>query len=95
MIYALISISVLIVLALVFMQVQKAKKKKEAERIFRIVLPVLQGAPQGLTVAEVAEASGLSRYEPLAGLVMAVQSGAAYTKQTMNGMILVTRYYAA
>ncbi|MFK8000729.1 MAG: hypothetical protein AB8H86_14110 [Polyangiales bacterium] len=93
MIYAAATVATLIVVALVFIQVQKAKKKKEAERVFRIVVPVLQANPQGLTVAEVAEAAGIGRYEPLAGLVMAVQTGAAHTQQTMNGMIVVTRYY--
>ena len=93
MIYAAASIVALLVVALVFAQVQKTKKRKEAERVFHIVVPVLEANPQGLTVAEVAEAAGIGRYEPLPGLVMAVQTGAAHIQQTMNGMIVVSRYY--
>lgn len=93
MIYAAVTVAILIVLALVFVQLQKAKKKKEAERVFRIVVPVLEANPQGLTVAEVAQAAGLGRYEPLPGLVLALQRGAVHIQQTMNGMIVVSRYY--
>lgn len=93
MIYAAVAVAVLIFAGFAFMLVQKAKKKKEAERMFRIVVPVLEANPQGLTVAEVAEAAGLGRYEPFPGLVMAVQTGAAHIQQTMSGSIVVSRYY--